>query len=135
MCPFAHPSRAGFRYCFNAGPHHLRSLCVARFPTPATLTSTYSGLGFHSERNPRVHSYLLPFGSNHIGCISAAGLPLVTQYACVECIYTGIHLCLHVCKYVWVYLCLYMYICIHECMYVGLVGIYVRCVFMRGERR
>ena len=36
--------------------------------------------------------------------------------------------------YLWVYLCLYMYICIHECMYVGLVCIYVRYVFMRGER-
>ena len=46
-----------------------------------------------------------------------------------------IHRYSFVLAYLWVYLCLYMYICIHECMYVGRVCIYVRYVFMRGERR
>ena len=33
-----------------------------------------------------------------------------------------------------VFVSIHMYICLHECMYVGLVCIYVRSVFMRGER-
>ena len=77
-------SRAGYQTCFNAGPHHLRSLCVACVPAPSTRSILFSGLGFWFWQNP---SGGLSFGgapSPSTRLLPAIGLNLKGPLSCCD---------------------------------------------------
>ena len=125
-------SRAGSRYCFHAGPHHLRSLCVARVPAPATRSILFSGLGFHSKWNP--------YGSFHLPTLLLLGnepftflldksllgwfmtLPLLYIYITIFiCIILYIYILLSIYITIYIYYCIYYYIYTYISIYILLL--------------